>query len=225
MKRLTDKQLLNSMALAIEKGSYQAFIDLVPPSRINDLILGQTALSLFVAESGPGRLAKGNSTVHTERDKVVDRLLRLGAKIDLSGRAGLTALHWATLTCDADMVKLLLDRGASMRKTSEKSKETAIQMTCPRASVHHGYFLISKLFMLHGAKPSEFETRRPGGAQNYYPSPESTQVYHLSHRDSQEVSSFEIHREGRCDRNRACHLSNSWRSGLEPNSSLSVKSN
>jgi len=50
-------------------------------------------------------------------------------------------------------------------------------MTCPRASVHHGYFLISKLFMLHGAKPSEFETRRPGGAQNYYPSPEIMRFY------------------------------------------------
>ncbi|MEM6989263.1 MAG: ankyrin repeat domain-containing protein [Myxococcota bacterium] len=105
-----------------------------PNATDHDTVLLHTALArkywrvaerLLAAGANPNVLAGGVSmyrndpalivAIKNRGDSVVGRLLSSGARIDLSGARGSTALHEALRTKSKPTVKLLLGRGASVR--------------------------------------------------------------------------------------------------------------
>jgi hypothetical protein len=142
MEQLTDKQLLNSLALAAEKGRYQDFLKLVKPEKVNDPIYEGGSVLVLFASCAPidGPLGQG---------MVVDQLLEWGADINASDGGEMTALHRAVSRSNPGLIRHLLRRGADMRRKSKWAGLTPIQLTTGSYSY--------EIFMLHGAKPGEFE--------------------------------------------------------------------
>lgn len=163
---------------AVRNNNYQAFLDLVDRSKINQPIYkGKTALLIFVAAS---RRRNYPPSCIAPREKVIDQLLEWDADINVVAPGVKTVIHQAVLNEDINMVSHLLKRGADMRKTSGKLGWTAIWSAfsievTDRSDKTVGH-PIGELLMLHGAKPEEF--RRP----NLLPHRESSlQHYHVFH--------------------------------------------
>ena len=58
----------------------------------------------------------------------VDRMLREGMPVDVSGGNGFTALHYATLFDRTDVIKRLVDEGADVNRQDRWYKDTPLHM-------------------------------------------------------------------------------------------------
>ena len=56
----------------------------------------------------------------------VDRMLRKGMPVDVSGGNGFTALHYATLFDRTDVIKRLVDEGADVNRQTRYDKDTPL---------------------------------------------------------------------------------------------------
>ena len=96
---------------------------------------------------------------------MIDDVLRMGADVNFLGRWDRTPLVNVVLAIHAiDLVLLLLERGANMRKISTRGL-TAIQWAC-KMEAKRDDNPISRIFVVRGAKLEEFEIKE-SATQNH----------------------------------------------------------
>jgi ankyrin repeat protein len=83
---------------------------------------------------------------------VASRLIEAGATVDFKSKQYTSALWWSCYTGQADMVKLLLEKGANPNTPSQFWFDGPFNRTCLHAAIKHP--AIFQLLMKHGADPS-----------------------------------------------------------------------
>lgn len=97
---------LNALELAIVEGHVHCFETLVKAGiDVNKLIKGMTILG-FALELHADQSQK----------RAIKKLIKLGANVNLKDKKGLTALHWAAVNGDADIIKICLKQNPSIEE-------------------------------------------------------------------------------------------------------------
>ena len=152
-------QLANQLADAAQKKMYQEFLRLVDRENVKrPIYLGWFVLTIFVRHSKQSQARPKGDKDLVCCEWLVDKLLELGADVNATHCDGRTALLEAVQCRNVTLIKHLLSRGANMKTVSGREQRTIIQ-TVGCIEIATTDIPISKLFMMNGAKPNEFEVK------------------------------------------------------------------
>jgi ankyrin repeat protein len=96
-------------------------------SRATLIVVAGAVIFCGIVQAAPGSAPVADAAMAKDRD-AVRRLLREGADVNSAQGDGMTALHWAALNDDADLVSTLLYAGANSRSTTRLGGFTALHL-------------------------------------------------------------------------------------------------
>lgn len=181
---MDETSLYSLLYTARQRRAYDLFLGIIPPGRAGFKINGLNMLHIFL---------KADLTSYTENSKPwdedvtsrkrgVDHLLSNGAEVNsLCDFKEWSPLIYSVEREDVIVVEHLLKRGADMRY-APPGKLNSIQLARSRGiryagSPGKGLLSIAKVFMMHGAKPSEFTVKQKGRKPTLYATQEMIDFY------------------------------------------------